>query len=256
MELGGSPPDRRSVAKHTGPWGYSLRRGVAEFAVIVAGVLVALGVDEWRESLRDHTSETLYVERLIDDLRADTAELSGALVRGEEKDVRLRRLIGLSADDLNDEAGIRRAMEDLVRSQGWGWEYPTARRVTFDELLSVGGLRLVTDLQVREAISQYYWWHEDTEDRVEARRTDFPRLSYSLVILRPAAHANGEAPGDGTGMDGSYEPLRRAIESGHLRRAATAELNFTRYQRPTTSSLIERAEELLRGLEAYLTGRR
>lgn len=241
----------RRTAIETAKWRYSARRAAAEFGVIVAGVLVALAVDEWRQSLRDRAAEIQYIERLIEDVRADTAELSGALGRGREKEVRLQRLMRLSERDLTDARGLALAAEDLDRSQGWGWEYPSARRVTFDELLSIGALGLIADVQVRDAISDYYWWHEDTEDRVEARRSGFPRMAYTLVhdvaSETPADPSNGSG-----GVTASAAGLREAIRSGELHRASRAELNFTRYQMAVTEGLIEIAGELITLLESYL----
>ena len=40
-------------------------RFVAEFSVVVLGVIVALGVDEWRRTLSDRAEESLYYERLL-----------------------------------------------------------------------------------------------------------------------------------------------------------------------------------------------
>ncbi len=224
------------------------RRVVAEFAVIVAGVLVALAVDEWAQSQRDERAEVTYVQRLIQDVQADTAELSGALVRGREKDARLRRLMSLTEGELARPEKLSMVAEDLQRSQGWGWEYPTARTVTLDEILSIGALDLVRDPDVRRAINDYYWWHEDTEDRVEARRSDLPAVAYSLLV--PAADHRAES------MSVSPDDLRASIRSGELHRAARGELNFTHYQMSATEALISVAVALLQRLESYLEGLR
>jgi len=218
-------------------------------------VLVALAVDPWRESVRDRAAEVQYLERLIEDVQADTAELSGALGRGREKEIRLQRLMRLSERNLTDPRGLALAAEDLDRSQGWGWEYPTARTVTFDELLSIGALGLIHDVRVREAISDYYWWHEDTEDRVEARRSGFPRLAYTLVLDVPSETPAGPSNGSG-GLTVSAAGLREAIRSGELHRESRAELNFTGYQMAVTENLIEIASELITFLESYLGDRR
>jgi len=137
---------------------------------------------EWRESLRDRAAEVQYLERLIEDVQADTAELSGA-------------------------------------------------------------------------ISDYYWWHEDTEDRVEARRSGFPRLAYTLVLDVPSETPAGPSNGSG-GLTVSAAGLREAIRSGELHRASRAELNFTGYLMAVTENLIEIASELITFLESYLGDRR
>jgi hypothetical protein len=53
-----------------------VRFAAAEFVVIVAGVLVALGVDEWRQSRRDHALELQYAARLRADLQRDTTRFA------------------------------------------------------------------------------------------------------------------------------------------------------------------------------------
>jgi uncharacterized protein YjeT (DUF2065 family) len=45
----------------------------AEFVLIVAGVLVALALDQWRARLHDRTLESEYVLRLRNDLANDTS---------------------------------------------------------------------------------------------------------------------------------------------------------------------------------------
>ena len=67
-------------------WHGTAKRATVEFVVIVTGVLVALGVDAWREAGREQEAEASYVARLIDDVRADSLELSGALRVGAAKE--------------------------------------------------------------------------------------------------------------------------------------------------------------------------
>ena len=49
----------------------SLGRAAGEFAVIVLGVLVALGVDGWNQGRKDSALEGDYLQRLEEDVRAD-----------------------------------------------------------------------------------------------------------------------------------------------------------------------------------------
>jgi hypothetical protein len=46
---------------------------MGEFVVILLGVLVALAADRWNQSRLESLTEGLYLERLADDLRADSA---------------------------------------------------------------------------------------------------------------------------------------------------------------------------------------
>jgi len=99
-----------------------------------------------------------------------------------------------------------------------------ARRLTFDEMLSVGRLDLISDLEVREAISHYYWLHEDTEARIESRRTRLPGFSYELSREDANAAVAGSAA-----YTGDRDLLAAAVASGELHRAATAEVALSGY---------------------------
>jgi hypothetical protein len=231
---------------------YTLVRAVAEFAVIVTGVLMALVVDEWRGNLRDRAAETRYVERLIADLRFDSLELSGAPEAVSEKQVRLQRLLALSAPDLSrDSRLLAGAANDLGRAWTWGFDYPSARRLTFNEILSVGRLDLISDLEVREAISRYYWLHEDTEDRIESRRTSLPGLSYELV----REETTTDVPEGSAVYTVDPDALAATLASGELHRAATAEMAFSRYLLANSERLTTEAGALIRRLTAYLDER-
>ena len=125
-------------------------RLIAEFLVIVVGVLVALGLDQWVASRKDRDLETEYLERLLDDVRYDLSELSF---------IQERSRISLAADRLITEpAWVREAPGDsllataivaaLSRS-------PDLSRSTFTELVNSGRIELLRSREVREALSVY-----------------------------------------------------------------------------------------------------
>lgn len=55
-----------------------LPRLAGEFLTIVVGVLVALGVDEWRESRAELRQEAEYYRSIVEDLDRDIAEYESA----------------------------------------------------------------------------------------------------------------------------------------------------------------------------------
>jgi hypothetical protein len=60
-----------------------------EFLVIILGVLVALGVDQWRESARDRQLEQEYLVRLVADLNDTHASvISTIMSRGTAESMR------------------------------------------------------------------------------------------------------------------------------------------------------------------------
>lgn len=129
------------------------RRAFGELLIIIFGVLIALWAENWREALQDRRLEHAYLERLADDLRRDTAEISDMMAatvgRAEYAGIVLRALKegepGVSPDEL---------IWAVEHASFFG--YPAYSRATFDDLMSTGNLRLLRDDRIKEAISQYY----------------------------------------------------------------------------------------------------
>lgn len=118
--------------------------------MIVVGVLVALGVDQWVQSREDRELEVEYLERLLDDVRYDLSELDY---------IQERSRLSLEAQRrITDPAWVRRAPGDsllataivaaLTRS-------PDLSRSTFLELVNSGRIALLSSREVREALSAY-----------------------------------------------------------------------------------------------------
>ena len=61
-------------------------RLVGEFAVIVLGVLVALGFDDWRQNRADRELEQYLLGRLSNDLVADATDLKLAQVMAARRE--------------------------------------------------------------------------------------------------------------------------------------------------------------------------
>ena len=87
----------------------------AEFLIIVAGVLVALAVDQRKESVADRALEAHYLQRLSADLASDTASFSEYQTILETKASVLRDLV--SEDPRSRLFERENLMADLVHSQ-------------------------------------------------------------------------------------------------------------------------------------------
>ena len=130
-----------------------MRSLLGEFLVIVAGVLAALAVDQWKDTLDDHRLEAGYMERLRNDLAADTAGFANF-----DRTMLAAKVSVLR--DLLEEDALRRLsdrpnlIEDLTFSLFKA--LPANRPTTFEVLESTGGLGLIRDVELRDAISAYY----------------------------------------------------------------------------------------------------
>ena len=151
-------------------------RLVAEFLVIVIGVLVALGVDEWRENARDRASEAQYVERLISELVRDSSEMALAIRIGTRKVAGIDRVLGR----LSDAAWVRERPSAAFPDLTYAYARPELQTTTFDELRGAGGLSLIRDEELRFRIGHHYRSSLHHFGRLDERRTSLPRVRWDL----------------------------------------------------------------------------
>ena len=129
------------------------RRWIGEFVVIVAGVLVALAVDQWRDAREDRVAEARYLDRLRADLEWDTANFAQfERVALHAKAAVLRELL---AEDAPDRLTARRTLIEDLNYSGF-IALPANRPATFEELQNTGNLSLLQDIELRGALSHYY----------------------------------------------------------------------------------------------------
>ncbi len=125
-------------------------RLVAEFLVIVVGVLVALGVDSWASDRADRVLERDYLHRLLDDVRYDLGEFAFLDSIGRIGAEAGRNLN--SPDAVRDlESSLLVGMVAAVANE----RQPDLSRGTYRELLSSGRIDLLRSRDVRVALAEY-----------------------------------------------------------------------------------------------------
>jgi hypothetical protein len=125
---------------------------VAQGAVIVASVLVALAADRIVMGLDDRALERSYLESLMEDLQVNEDMAEGAMRDAAARDsatvLVLRTLRG--AETIS---GLSLA-KALVQA-GWIMELPFVRG-TWDDMLGTGNLRILDDAEIREEVAHFY----------------------------------------------------------------------------------------------------
>lgn len=214
-----------------------------ELTLIVVGVLIALGVDQWNARRGEARLESEYLARLTDDLHADTAAIGVIFELLERKDQSLARVAAAFAPAAGAVADTTDLLRDIVLGSHFAWAHPPVRNITYRELESTGNLRLVRDPELRAEIIAYYYLAEHGEDRVDGRRTGYGPLTLAFIPrgtddfrvagLTAAEHA---------------DVLDRVRASG-IPQMATAERNFGASLRQDRKELHERASALLTRIE-------
>jgi len=133
------------------PQSISIARLGAEFSVIVIGVLVALGVESWREDVADRALELEYLERLKNDFHDDAERITRAIdattIQQSHIDAALKVLQDESANTEGNLLSVFLASRSI-----WSREIGA----TFQELFGTGQLRLVRNPDLRIQLVDFY----------------------------------------------------------------------------------------------------
>jgi len=194
----------------------------AEFLVIVLGVLVALGVDEFRADRADDALEDEYGLRLIADLQADSAYFAWF---GNVLNIKAEVLQSL----LNEPAEFRevddpvRKMSGLVYSTFVG--LPHLSGATFQELQSTGRLGLLDDREIRSALGSHYAQYSRISEIMDERFGPYREAVFAAL----PGQMQFEARLDSTQVDpvALADGLGRLTEVPGIEEAVNAELAYT-----------------------------
>lgn len=133
------------------------RRLVAEVLVIVAGVLIALAIDEWWTSVEESDLADIYLNQVIADLITTEERFAEIELRGTARNEAALSLLVIFEE--NKEPDLKRVQELLFSMRGFNNPVPVLG--TIETLISTGDLRLIPDTHVRVKITEFLSYVRD-----------------------------------------------------------------------------------------------
>ncbi|MGL6222043.1 MAG: hypothetical protein ACRC6L_00510 [Steroidobacteraceae bacterium] len=140
----------------------------SELVVIVAGVLIALGINEWRGNIKDADTEAQYLQQLLVDLQTTIDLVTSAVAEEVDSEAATKRLM---AQFETDKSADPESVSGMI-SLACAFTNPVPVLGTVDALVSTGELRLIRDPGRRSRITRYlsqtrdYWliplYHEES----------------------------------------------------------------------------------------------
>lgn len=175
-------------------------RLLAEFFVIVIGVLVALAADRWLMTLDDRDLERGYLIALIEDVRADVAFANDARDRADRRYAWTLELLAAAENPghiVSDTTGFVVSFETIA------WSIlPDFHTTTWTDLVSTGNMRLIRDEEVRRSLAELHEridFHLSLERDWEAQLAEYDDLA--LHVMRPTRRVE-----IALGFGGRYRP--------------------------------------------------
>ena len=211
-----------------------------DITVIILGVLIALAFDSWVASRADRRLERSYLVRLARDLRADSAlleEYQRNAARGEAGGQRLLSLL-INRSEAAPDTMIARCFSDATRGA-----LSTANMPTILELTGTGNLRVLRNVELRDAVLTYYAEVERLQRTIETVmrrgreplaelgwdiRAFDPTLSYAVMRTAPNTTVDTASAG---GISGQAL-IHRFREHPDAERATHRAVTYQRFLRP------------------------
>ena len=156
----------------------------AELAIIVAGVLIALAIDEWRGEIKDRNLEQEYINQLIVDLRK-TEELvaTSDAISVEFENSASQFLAAFESDEPVKLDMVRHWLTKIGL-----FHNNVAVLGTVEALVSTGDLKLISNLSVRAEISRYLSNYRDNNLTVIVRYEVIQANLYAELLEHAAMH--------------------------------------------------------------------
>jgi hypothetical protein len=210
-----------------------------ELLVVVLGITISFWFQDWRQQRDDRQQETRLLQGIVDELRADRAQLQQRIEmvdRGLTALQRLQRDGGsMSAEELD------RAMDQTLSYIAFA-----PSRATYVELQQMAGSRLVRDKRLLHQVITLY-------ERAFPMAVEWDEINRSFVLDRMFPYVDQHGPsfvstssaGYATGYHQAYKVLANQTEFHNLLRSG---LLFKEGQRATYAMLLHAVDKVLTAL--------
>jgi hypothetical protein len=155
---------------------------LGEIVLVVVGILIALQINDWYQQRLDRKTERQYLVSMKRDLTEDSRELRTANDGNSHLLVGLNRTLQLLAEPRDDDAWRRDLYAHGIKYTYW-FVVMEFSRLTMAQLQYSGGMRLITDARVREAMISYEQGLETAQQQSRDVMSYFHELEESHKAL-------------------------------------------------------------------------
>lgn len=155
-----------------------LKYALGEIVLVVVGILIALQINDWYQERLDRQTEREYLVSMKRDLAEDTRQLREAIEGNSSLLVGLNDTLKLLAEPRDDDSWRRDLYMHGIKYTYW-FVVMEFSRLTMAQLQYSGGLRLIRDAQVREAMIAYEQGLETAQQQGRDVMTYFHELEES-----------------------------------------------------------------------------
>ena len=202
--------------------GKYLKYAIGEILLVVIGILIALQVNNWNESLKEQKLVIQYQERLVEDIEGDLNAVQmridyfGKVKVYAEKSLEFLNKHKKKQGVLNDDSEVLNKAIIAFMMASNKWIYIPGKH-TYDDLTSTGKIHLLGDLQDRRIVVDYYraleqkrsYWEAPIEYRIKIRSLIHNDLQE--IILASCESFSGSSISIGAMENNCYVELNQTL---------------------------------------------
>jgi hypothetical protein len=156
---------------------------IGEIALVVIGILIALQINNWNQDQNNKQLEKNYLQNFLLDLKTDSLCIARNYVTLNTEKKGGLKLIKKLLD--NPSSCCQNSIKTAIANSSFlGWAIHNVRsKATFNEIISSGNLRLISNPGLRVGIMEYYAYWDHAYERQEQRKSNYANLTYQLFEL-------------------------------------------------------------------------
>ncbi len=131
---------------------------LGEILLVVLGILIALQINNWSESVKDEIAEKNYLRSIKEDLVSDTISLNEVLEQIELNLDAASTLIKFFNQSQKEPVDTNKIYAS-IRLAGFLMHFET-NAATFDDLKNTGNIKVISNVELKKAIASYYTFIE------------------------------------------------------------------------------------------------
>ncbi len=130
---------------------------IGEIVLVVIGILIALQINNWNQNRLNEDLESLYYERLLDDVREEEQILEATINYSKQVSFHAKKAIAVFENSIDAEINPVDNLIDMYQASQLVDSYSASS--TFKELIASGQINLIRNDSLKTALIRYY----DTE---------------------------------------------------------------------------------------------
>ena len=159
-----------------------VKYALGEIVLVVVGILIALQINDWYQKRLDRQTESEYLVSMKRDLVEDTRELREAIAGNAHLVAGLNDTLQLLVNPRDDDTWRQNLYTHGIKYTYW-FMVMEFSRLTMAQLQYSGGMRLISDARVREAMIAYEQGLETAQQQGRDVMTYFHELEDSHKAL-------------------------------------------------------------------------